>query len=242
MRRLIAPLIALMAGAAQAQPLVTDLSSHLIAITSSYAGTELLIYGAAEVAGDVVVVVRGPEEQPTVWRKDRVLGLWVNRDARRFYGVPGFHAVAATRPLRDIASGETLARLQIGDDAIRLPARGRHDELTLAPYRQALIEAKREAGLYSAQAGEVSFLGPRLFRVGMAFPANVPIGTYTAEVYLFRNGTAIAAQAMPLFVDKIGWERQLAAMATRHPGWYGLAAVMLALAAGYLGALAFRRN
>ena len=47
-----------------ADTLATDISSHLVQISSSFTGTSLLVFGAVEAEGpgrrDVVVVLRGP--------------------------------------------------------------------------------------------------------------------------------------------------------------------------------------
>ena len=60
------------AGAARADTLVADLSKRLVAITTGFAGTDVLLFGAIDGEGDVVVVVRGPEKQVTMHRKSRV--------------------------------------------------------------------------------------------------------------------------------------------------------------------------
>jgi hypothetical protein len=73
---------------ARAQDLVADLSSHLIAVTTGFSGTSLLLFGATQGEGDVVVVVRGPDKPETVRRKRRTLGIWVNRDTYAFAAVP----------------------------------------------------------------------------------------------------------------------------------------------------------
>jgi hypothetical protein len=66
---------ALAASPARAQPLVFDLSSHLIAITTGFSGTELLLFGATEGEGDVIVTLRGPETTAVVRKKSRVAGI-----------------------------------------------------------------------------------------------------------------------------------------------------------------------
>ncbi|MBI3451491.1 MAG: TIGR02186 family protein, partial [Rhodospirillales bacterium] len=87
-------LVATGASRADAQPLVADLSSHLIAITTGFAGTEILLYGATEGEGDVAVVVRGPDASTVVRRKSRIAGIWINREQMTFTGVPAFYRVA----------------------------------------------------------------------------------------------------------------------------------------------------
>jgi uncharacterized protein (TIGR02186 family) len=235
-------LIASPAASAQENPLITDLSSHLISITSSFTGTDLLLFGAVEERGDVIVVVRGPQQPVTVRRKDRVLGIWMNRESVGFANVPGYYTVAANRPLGEIASPGLLARLQIGTENLRLAATAPIDETDLVPYRDAVVRDKVRDGLYQENAGRVVFLGPKLFRVRVGFPAKVPVGTYQAEVYLVRDDQVISAQATPLFINKFGAERAIYDFAHQQPLAYGLAAVVVALAAGWLAATFFRRG
>ena len=177
-----------------------------------------------------------------VRRKDRVLGVWMNRESVGFANVPGYYAVAANRPLSDIASPGLLARLQIGTENLRLAPIGRFNETDLVPYRDAVVRDKVRDGLYQENAGRVVFLGPKLFRVRVGFPAKVPVGTYQAEVYLVRDDQVISAQATPLFINKFGAERAVYDFAHEQPLAYGLAAVALSLAAGWLAATFLRRS
>ncbi|HEX3065649.1 MAG TPA: TIGR02186 family protein, partial [Dongiaceae bacterium] len=71
-----------------AEPLVADLSNHLIAITTGFTGAQVLLFGATDGPGDVVVVVRGPTGRAVVRRKDRVFGIWINSAGRDFAEVP----------------------------------------------------------------------------------------------------------------------------------------------------------
>jgi uncharacterized protein (TIGR02186 family) len=226
-------------AAAGDQPLVTDLSSHLIAITSSFTGTELLVFGAVDEAGDIVVVIRGPAGPLLVRRKERVGGIWINNRSLRFDNVPAFYAVAANRPLAEIGTPGLLGRLQIGAENLRL-APARVDE-ELDTWRTALIRNKQKQELYPPDVNPVAFLGQKLFRARIELPATVPVGTYRAEVYLIRGDRVVAAQATPLFVDKQGSEQAVYDFAHQQPLVYGLGAVAIALAAGWLAALAFRR-
>lgn len=240
-------------GKACAEELVTDLSEHLVAIESTFTGTEILLFGAVEAESlealrqprDVVVVVRGPSERVIARRKARVGGIWLNYDARSFERVPAYYAVASTRPLEAIADTEILERHEIGAANLRFVTGDDGVALTdksLAPFRLALIRLKARAGLYRSQTGGVTFLGDTLFRANVAIPANVPVGNYTAEVYLFREGRLIHAQSSPLYVSKSGFERFVFNLANRHPTLYGFLAVIAALLAGWLAAEAFRRR
>jgi len=61
-------------GAARGEPLVADLTSHLIGITGAFTGASVVLFGATDGPGDVVVVVRGPEHDVAVRRKRREIG------------------------------------------------------------------------------------------------------------------------------------------------------------------------
>ncbi len=231
------------AAPAQEPSLVTDLSEHLISITSSFAGTDLLLFGAIEGGrGDIIVVVRGPEQRVVMRRKEHVGGiLWINRRSETFGRVPGYYAVAASRPVRETAPDSLTARLQIGIDNLRFEADKALSEAELDDFSQAIVRAKMRDDLYRVEPAKVVMLGETLFRTRIEFPANVPVGDYFVQVYLLRDGQVVGAQATPLFIKKFGVERQIFEFAHRQPLIYGIAAVILALAAGWAAGVIFRR-
>jgi hypothetical protein len=57
------------AGRAAAEVLVADLSQHKIKISTGFAGTELLLFGVTKSAGDIIVIVSGPEAKAVVRKK-----------------------------------------------------------------------------------------------------------------------------------------------------------------------------
>lgn len=77
------------------------------------------------------------------------------------------------------------------------------------------------------------FVGQRLFRAPIEFPATVPVGTYRAEVYLIRDDRVIAAQATPLFIMKRGLEQSLYRFAQEQRLAYGFLIVLLAVFIGW---------
>jgi uncharacterized protein (TIGR02186 family) len=243
MRYVVAVLLALFVSVpgAKAQPLIADLSSHLIAITTGFAGTELLLFGATEGEGDVVVIVRGPDSETSVRRKARVAGIWINRDEMRFSGAPTFYRVAASKPLAEFVPQALRQRYQIGTDALRIQAQGEADADEIASFRQGLVRNKEAQKLYDPELGRVAFLGPRLFRTRIVFPANVPTGAYSVEVLLVRGGQVIGAQTTPMFVSKVGIGADIYDFAHDRAAIYGLIAIFLAAFAGWAAGAIFRK-
>lgn len=48
------------APAAKAEPLIADLSESVVKITTGFTGTKVLLFGAIQEQGKIVVVVEGP--------------------------------------------------------------------------------------------------------------------------------------------------------------------------------------
>ena len=231
------------AGAARADTLVADLSKRLVAITTGFAGTDVLLFGAIDGEGDVVVVVRGPEKQVTMHRKSRVLGIWANTAQMTFDRAPSFYAVASSGLLEDIAPDAVRARHELGVDFLRLELPAAKASPNIAQeWRAGLIRNHQRNGLYAQDVGEITFLSKRLFRIEIHLPANVPTGAYQAVTYLLRDGEVLSAQTMPLFVSKIGTEAFVFDFAMRHSAAYGLIAIAIALMAGWIAHLVFRKS
>ena len=233
------------AGPARAQALVADLSDHFIAITTGFIGTDVLLFGAMAGDGDVVVVLRGPSGRELVRRKSRVAGIFVNDKDMAFANVPTFYSVSSNRPLGEILSPSARMRHEIGFDTLRFTPERTADAADAAltdTFRQALIRNKQRADLYVEDPGKVVFLGARLFRTRVYFPSNLPTGSYIADVYLVRGGAVISAQSTPLVVSKVGFGAEVYDFAYNWPMAYGALAVLLALFAGWLAALVFRRT
>lgn len=226
---------------AAAEALIADLSRDQIDITTSFTGTRLLLFGTTDGEGDVVVVVRGPNRQETVRRKERTAGIWVNRQKVAFDQVPGYYFQASSRKLGDIASETLLKKLKIGPERLALRARPgiARDEALL--YRTALIRLKRDQKLYNTTATSVRFIGGRLFRTELLFPVNVPTGAYTAEIHLFRDGKRVSLAEKKLTVRKAGVEAAIFNFAHENSASYGIVAIVVALFAGWLGGAIFRK-
>jgi len=239
----LALLLLAAAPASRAQPLVADLSDHLIAVTAGFSGAKLLLFGALDAAeaNDVVVVINGPSRDAVVRRKGRVAGVWVNRDSMRFSDVPTFYYVASNRPLDAITAPRVLARRGIGLAQLRFePASAQRADM--AEFHEALIRNREASGLFNNAEGKVQMLGGRLFRTDVVFPSNVPTGSFNVTTYLFRNGEVVSAQSTPLIVSKVGVGARVFEFAQRYSALYGITAIAIALLAGWLAGAVFRKS
>ena len=104
-----------------------------------------------------MVVVRGPDTDITVRRRDRVAGIWINRDAAnlsRHAGLllPRQHAGRS----KAIAPPRTLARYGIGLENLEPDAVHSHHDYE--PFRQAALRHLIRDELYTEAPGGVEFL------------------------------------------------------------------------------------
>lgn len=228
---------------APAAELVADLSDHLVEITMGFEGAELLLFGAIESEGDVVVLVHGPAEILNVRRKERIGPIWMNRDEMAFAPVPAFYRVMSTRPLGDWLPQAVRERQQIGVENLRLAPAGSHvtESAESKKFRAALIRRKQAVGHYGEEPGEVKLLSEQLFRTDVSFPTNVPVGNYTVEVFLIKDGVVVSAQTTPLYIKKTGILAEIFLFAHNQAAAYGILAIIFAVLAG-LGANAVFRK
>ncbi len=227
----------------KAQDLVIDLSDPIVAITAGFAGTDVLLFGATQSEGDLVVVVRGPQQNHIIRRKERIGGIWINRKEVEFIEIPAFYALAANRPIEEFVPIIDADIHQIGVEKLifrpiahQLPV----DDIT--QFSEALIRIKQRNTLYTVEETELVYLGNGLFRTEVHFPANVAVGTYGIDVYLFQDGELVENQTTLLNVRKFGLEAGVFDFAHRHSLAYGVLAVLIAAMAGWLANVAFRKK
>lgn len=237
----ICALLLLPADAARDNALVVDLSEDTIGISTGFTGANVLLFGATEGQGGVVVLVRSPDSSVVVRRKAPIAGVWVNSDELTFDDAPGFYHVAASAPLDDLLPKAILEANEIGVENIGFNP---HDFLSAGEeqaFRSALVRNKQRAGLYSEQIGEISFRGDRLFRTRLELPANVPTGQYEVSVFLVEDGTIVDWSTAQLSVDKVGLEAKLTEFAFEQAPLYGVIAILIALIAGWFAGFVFRK-
>jgi uncharacterized protein (TIGR02186 family) len=241
----LAVTIAGLGAPAAAQGIVADVDDHLVEITTDFAGQDILVFGAIDGPGDVILVMRGPAGRVAVHQKDRFAGIWINAESIEFDDVPSLYGVASSRPLFEILPNEMLDRYQLGIGRLRFET-AEEQIYGIGSFRIALVQQKRKQGLYADRVGRVTFIGETLFRANLHLPSNVPTGTFLIDVYLVRDGRIVDAQNMPLVISKVGFGADLYKYANARsiaPRFgYGVAAVLVSLLTGWLAHLAFRKR
>ena len=243
---LLAPLLL-----GQAQPrLVPDVSQRDVEIHYSFSGAALLLFGALlypggrtpDEAADIAVVLKGPLEPIVVREKQKVAGIWVNVERVRFRSAPAYYAVASSRPIGELVDERTAAIYELGLENLQLSPGGGASPEVMRRFEQGLIDLRRRQQVYVEYPGGVAISEGVLYRARIAIPARVPVGTYTAETFLIRDGRIIAGAAREINIEKLGFERFVADAAERSSLAYGIVAVALSLLLGWGASALFNRR
>jgi uncharacterized protein (TIGR02186 family) len=252
MRRwLMALCLSLLAAPVSAEQLVSQVSNEEVAITSSFAGETLTLFGSIEpetgseqkyVEGPyhIIVAVTGPLQKRVARKMTNQFGIWINTQQAVFEEFPSFYQVLSDTKLDSITNPITLA-----EDAIPLDssAIGKTD----APYptselfRGELVKLMEQKGQFRLNEQGVIFRSDTFYFAQVALPSDAPVGPYLAHTYLFKDGQLIAEKTNGFSVRKIGFERFLGLASRQQPLLYGLVCVALALFSGWLAGVVFKR-
>lgn len=251
------------AGAAGAAPkqIVADLSDSRVDITSSYHGTELLLFGAYEgKPGDnIILIVRGPATDIVQRRKAKRAGIWVNVETKIWQEAPSFYHVFATDNLPAIADSESLGNAAVGPLSGELTfisgsaeagnghgggtARASSPAVVGNTDQQNDLRRNMEAnGLWQVLPSSITTQQDMLFRASLSLPSNIPTGAYSVRVLHFRDGVALSERVTDMNVRKAGLSALIYRFAHEFSALYGIFAIIFAVASGWLAAVAFRRK
>jgi uncharacterized protein (TIGR02186 family) len=236
-------------GATSDPILVPEVSQHEVQVRQGFTGTELLLYGAildpqglrAARDYDIVVVLKGPTRSVVVREKKRLAGIWVNGDSSDFRSAPGYYAVAASRPIKDIVDTRTAAIYEMGLPFLQLSPIGAIDPDKQDHFSAGLVSIMAKDGLYQQDDHGVVVKGQVLYQAHINLPSSVPVGTYTAETLAVRQGRVVASALAHVEVKKRGFEGVIADFAARYGLIYGLLAVLVSVGMGFGAGSLFRR-
>jgi uncharacterized protein (TIGR02186 family) len=244
---------------AQASDLAIALTDQTIEIDAGFSGEKITLFGVVSTGDpgafpqeeyDIAALLKGP---PTTFRLRPI-------ERRNFIYAPGpaFDVEApgtmltlSTRPLGEIADRNVLAEAGLKANAVSLAARvapqsakavERLKNLGPETIAVAFLEEARRRRIIEDSAGVVDFRKAGLFAIEIDLPPTIPIGDYTAEVFLFRNRELVSRDVTSLVVRKIGVESAIFDFAHAQPLAYGVACAAFSVIAGLLAAAAFRRT
>jgi uncharacterized protein (TIGR02186 family) len=227
--------------------LVPEVSQHEVQVRQGFRGTELLLFGAiltpegarAGQEYDIVVVLKGPTQSIVLREKQRIAGIWINAASTEFRSAPTYFAVASSRPIRNIVDDKTAAIYELGLPWLQLSPIDAFDPKEQRRFSSGLVDLMKREGLYKDDPRGVKVSEQVLYQARIALPSSVQTGTYTAETFAITKGRVVASAISRVEVKKLGFERAVAQFAEYNGFLYGLLAVALSVAMGFLAGRLF---
>ncbi len=231
---------------AAAETVVLGLSQKEVAITTSFDGSEILIFGAIKRESPIpssslglIVTVAGPSEPVQVRRKEKRYGIWINTDAVEIDMAPSFYAVATNAPMSDVLSNVEDLRHKVSVPSMIRSVGAPMSILDAGSFTDALIRIKESAGQFQLLENQVVVDEETLFRTRVRLPSALTEGDYETRIFLTRDGSVVSTYDTVIEVRKVGLERWLFSTSREQPLLYGLMSLAIAIAAGWAASAAF---
>jgi len=212
---------------------------NLIAIGTFFNGIQLAVSGKVATENEVVVIVKGKQEELTLKKKGKALGLlWMNLGDVHFKKVPNLYILYSSKGMMELAASDAKAWEQLGigfeylkkEMEIEAPQAKRND------LAQEFLKLKQNQRLYASHPGEISFGQKsgteKSFKAVVWIPARISPDEYQVQVMEIHNGIIVGNSMDQLKVEEHGVPAMISSLAFYHSLLYGFLAVLIAVAAG----------
>ncbi len=235
------------------QKVVTAASKNLVEIGLSYKGDEIHFFGVNPVPGSDLIIRLTAEksEEVKLSVKGRVGPFWMTVKQYDVTGAPFMYKIHSNKPVDQIISAETAQELELGYDAIRPKvvksmhlARGEASPDDPKTVFDGLVKIKEKSNLYNviSDPKRLEVTEGKLFKHYFRFPPAATEGRYLVESFAFQNGQLVGYGKDVIQIQKVGLEAWLTDISQNHPIFFGIMAVIVALAAGLGVGMIFRKG
>lgn len=212
---------------------------NLIAIGTFFNGTQLTVSGKIGVENDIVVIVSGKQEELTLKKKGKALGLlWMNLGDVYFKKIPSLYILYSSKGETESVASEPKIwkKLGIGFEYLKKEMEIEAPQANRDDLANEFLKLKQKQGLYASHPGEISFgqnsENEKSFTVNIWIPPRIATGEYQVNVVEIHHGQILDTSRNQLDVKEEGVPLMLSSMAFNHSLLYGFLAVLIAVAAG----------
>jgi len=231
-------------GAASAgEPMQLAVSPNVMNVDIFFSGGVVTISGEIPSAEDVVIEVTGPEVNDLYDLKGRIGPFWMTREKVQLKNTPLLYMLLLPQGQGWEKSAATLG---FGVDHLKSQvAIGRSDQ-PAGDLFQMFVSLKSSEGLYGESPGAVLYtpgtLGRRRFTAAYMFPSSTTAGTYAIKATTIANGVCGQELSREVTVREAGFVKMVNDLASNQRLSYGVGAVVIALLAGALTGIIFKRG
>ncbi len=222
---------------AQTNDMAVEIARDQIDITVGFTGSTIELFGSrADKDTQIAITVIGPKKDITIWRKDRVLGAWVNRHFVKFKGIPAYYHFALSDDDQETEGfQEILNNNGIGNEALIASIKIKKSKKIkdTRPFTDALLDKKIKAALYFDKPSEFKFINDNFFRVKFPIPPSATTGEYKIHSYLIKDGQVVQHSESRLNVKQVGLNASIVGASKQYSFVYALLCIFLGLFSGW---------
>lgn len=248
--KIILPAIAFLWIAAEAETGAVQVDSSVsftvspadIKIGTLYHGANVRISAQIASCDGVVIKIQGRDEEIKLSRKGKIAVIWLNVAHILVKNAPQVYILTASDELEKICSLEERERLGLGLQMLEKKITFESDKQLVGGEFDEFVKLKEHSGVYDVN-GRVTLTpnqgGLQHLESILPIPSAMPPGTYTIQLYGFRDGNLVEYGKTELSIEMIGLPRFFTALGFDHGAIYGIVAIAVALMAGSIMAVIF---
>lgn len=218
-----------------------QLEPNVIAIGTFFNGTQLTVSGSVAVDNDVVFVISGEPENVTLKKKGKALGLlWMNMGSVHVNNVPNVYMLYSSKGIMELARSdpEKWKSLGIGPEFLKQEMEISAPQDERDNLAREFLKLKQNQDLYAFHPGEIHFKqkdgSEKFFKTSVSIPSRMPTGDYQVHIMEIHNGVMVDNTVKQIKVELQGAPAMLSSLAFNHSIFYGVLAVLVAVAAGLI--------
>ncbi len=205
--------------------LVSDMSSHHVAISARYVGGSIILFGAMSIPGQIIVKVRSPDQSLALQKKGRTGPFWLAQEKYTVSAIPGLYYLLSSAPIDSLLpkAMREAQGLDLGDalKGIKVMPTPREASARRTVFEQVLRLLKARHN-YNVDPKAVEIIGQRLYVTTIRLPSQLPLGKYAVTIYLVKDGKVLATQNTEIDVNEVGLEQWLFNAANQSSWYFGL--------------------
>jgi hypothetical protein len=216
---------------------------NVMNVDTFFSGGQVTISGEIPSGDDVLIEVLGPEANDLFDMKGRVGPFWMTREKVHLENAPQLYMLL----LPQGPDWERMAaQLGLGVEHLKKKIAISGSILPAEDIFRMFVSLKSSEGLYDEAPGAVLYTpaanGRRSFKATYMFPSSTTAGSYTIKATTIENGMRGPEKSKDVTVQEIGFVKMVKDMASNRPLTYGVSAVVIALLAGSLMGVIFKRG
>lgn len=217
--------------------LTIELAQVKIGVTMGFSGSYVRVFGdRRDLDTDVIITIEGPKRDITIWKKERVMGAWVNRYSMLIEDVPAYYQYALSAPLTKMSVSNVVDAQKIEKTSYvnNLKAQISTDKQPKDIFVKSLLDQKVKQELFFAESESFTFLNDHFFKVHFRIPASALTGEYVIKSLLVKDGEIIQRDEATLVIEQVGANAFINNAAKEYSLAYALICIAFAMFSGWL--------